>query len=83
MKLMVTIGNAAGDTEELVFELPEPITWLGVEIEKPDAIREQEQTQGLSTSTRTTIVRIPFANHETGLHTMCQLNGDIMEVPFQ
>lgn len=77
MKLMVTVGNAQGETEELVFELADPITWLGVEIDDP---RDPEESQ--SRTGRMTIVRIPFANHEAGLHTMCQLNGGIEEVPM-
>ncbi len=77
MKLIVTVGNFAGQTEELVFDLPDPITWLGVEVETPEGL------EAISKTGRTTIVRIPFTNHETGIHTMCQLNGEVMEVPFQ
>lgn len=75
MKLIVTVGNANGDTEELVFELADPITWLGVEINDP---RDPEETG--SRTGRMTILRVPFANHEKGLHTMCTEAGT-MEVP--
>jgi len=75
MKLIVTVGNADHVTEELVFDVPEPITWMGVEIEDTRPLEEQ------SPSGRMTILRVPFANHEAGMHTMCTLNGEIQEVP--
>lgn len=33
MNLIVTVGNANGENEELVFDVPPPITWIGIEIE--------------------------------------------------
>lgn len=66
MKLIVTVGNDQGDSEELVFDVPEPITYLGVEIED----NENPKTG------RATILRIPFHSHGERIHTTCGLIGD-------
>ena len=65
MKLIVTIGNAQVQTEELVFELDEPIIWMGVEIE--DTRPEEDR----SSTGRMTILRVPFANDGENIHTTC------------
>jgi len=78
MKLIITVGNSEGVSEELVFDVPTP-TWMGVEIEDPRTPEEAHSNTG-----RMTIVRIPFANHEQGLHTMCSQDTrypGIIEVP--
>lgn len=68
MKLIVTVGNDNGDNEELVFDVPEPITWIGVEIEIPAG--------------RSTILRMPFHMHGERIHTLCRYNSDPIEVKW-
>jgi len=69
MKLIVTVGNANGDNEELVFNVPEPITWLGVEIE--DNSPQADKTG------RLTIMRQPFISHGmNAIHTICSRYDD-------
>lgn len=68
MKLIVTVGNAHDQHEELVFDLPGPLTWLGVEIEDPrDPDDEMRSLTG-----RMTIIRVPFHTHGEILHSLCR-----------
>lgn len=69
MKLIVTVGNANGETEELVFDVPGTITWMDAEVETSNG--------------RSRILRIPFFSHEMGLHTICTRNGEIEEMRVQ
>jgi len=69
MKLIVTVGNANHETEELVFDVPAPITWLGVEIE--------DNTPDADKTGRLTIMRQPFVVHgESVIHTICSRIDD-------
>lgn len=64
MKLLVTVGSLTGVSEELVFDVPQPIAYIGVEI---------EDTSEESKTGRQTIMRIPFYSHEKVIHTICRL----------
>jgi hypothetical protein len=65
MELFVTVGNIDGESQELVFDVPVPITYIGIEVEdnSPDADK----------TGRMTIMRYPFINHGTTIHTICSL----------
>jgi hypothetical protein len=76
VKLFVTMGTRDGGSEEKEFEFPdgEYITWMGVEIEDTRPEDQRGKTG------RMTIIRVPFVNHEPGMHTICTLNGEIHQV---
>ena len=69
MKLFVTVGNAEGDTQELIFDLPGPYRYIGLEIE--DSSPDTDKTG------RLTIMRQPFVVHgESTIHTICSRYDD-------
>lgn len=68
MKLIVTVGNDNGQYEEQVFDVPEPITYLGVEVENTK-----------TPTGRATIMRMPFHDHGLGIHSICSLDTNTVQ----
>lgn len=64
MNVIVTVGSDNGVSEELVFDVPEPIAYIGAEIEGPESPDDRSRTG------RTTIMRKTFGTNRVPFQSL-------------